>query len=154
MGDLSRKTARHLLTAMTTGVIMSRSRNMGLEALVARGHATDAPLLNIGGARILQHVAYTITPSGRAWLDETAVPIIRESTKSEHTPAAIALHRWTAEIDYRHDDGIRTSTRGLHELAELHDVVEAGPSFYAIAGIRIGAPRYCDPVTVEEAAQL
>lgn len=67
---------------MTAGVIMSRSRNMGLEALVERGHATDAPLLNIGGARILQHVAYTITPAGRAWLDETATPIIRESTKS------------------------------------------------------------------------
>lgn len=85
MGDLSRKTARHLLTAMSAGVIMSRSRNMGLEELVARRHATDAPLLNIGGARILQHVAYTITPSGRAWLDASAAPIIRESTKPTTT---------------------------------------------------------------------
>jgi hypothetical protein len=82
MGDLSRKTARHLLTAMTAGVIMSRSRNIGLEVLIERHHATAAPLLNVGGTRILQHVAYTITPAGRAWLDETAAPIIRESTNS------------------------------------------------------------------------
>lgn len=66
----------------------------------------------------------------------------------------IALHRWTVEIDYRHDDGIRTATRGLHELFELHDIVEAGPNFYAIAAIRIGPPRHSKPLTIEQAEVL
>ena len=66
----------------------------------------------------------------------------------------VSLHRWVAEIDYRHDDGIRTLVWSLHELSELHDIVEDGPSFYAIAAIRIGPPRHAAPVTVEEAAGL
>ncbi len=67
---------------------------------------------------------------------------------------AVNLHRWIAEIDYRHDDGIRTVARGMHELAELQAIVEAGPNFYAIAAIRISAPRHSDPLTVEQAAKL
>ena len=73
---------------------------------------------------------------------------------SAAAPAPVSLHRWVAEIDYRHDDGIRTVMRGLHELADLHDIVEAGPNFYAIAAIRIGAPRHADPLTVEQAEAL
>lgn len=66
----------------------------------------------------------------------------------------IALHRWVAEIDYRRDGGIQTVTKALHELRDLHDVVEAGPSFYAIAAIRIGPPRHADPVTIEQAEAM
>lgn len=65
----------------------------------------------------------------------------------------VLMHRWVAEIDYQHDDGVRTVTRGLHELTELHDIVEAGPNFYAIVAIRIGPPRHSAPLTVEEAEQ-
>lgn len=66
----------------------------------------------------------------------------------------VSLHRWVAEIDYRHDDGIRTVTRGLHELSELHDLVEAGPNFYAVAAIRVGPARHFRALTVEEASAL
>lgn len=66
----------------------------------------------------------------------------------------ISLHRWVAEIDYRYSDGIRTTTRGLHELAELHDIVESGPNFYAIAEIRVGPARHAAPLTVEQAEAL
>lgn len=69
-------------------------------------------------------------------------------------PEAISLHRWVAEIDYRHDDRTRTVVRGLQELSELHDIVEAGPTFYAIEAIRVGPPRHSSPLTVEEAAKL
>ncbi|MBD8548036.1 hypothetical protein [Sphingomonas sp. CFBP 8760] len=91
MTHLSPKTARHLLTAMTTGHILSRSRNMGLEALVERSHAISTPLLNHAGIRIAQHLVYSITEAGRAWLRPAAPTIIRDSTKSEPAPASIVL---------------------------------------------------------------
>ncbi len=68
--------------------------------------------------------------------------------------AVVELHRWTAEIKYRHNDGIRSRHVSMHELEELHDIVEAGPNFYAIAEIRIAPARLSDAVTVEQAEAM
>jgi hypothetical protein len=66
----------------------------------------------------------------------------------------IALHRWIAIINYRHDDGIKPRIVGLHELADLHDIVEAGPNFYTIDSIQVGPAQHHKPLTVEQAEQL
>jgi hypothetical protein len=47
----------------------------------------------------------------------------------------IALYRWIAAITYRHDDRDETRIVSFEELYELHDIIEAGPNFYAIADI-------------------
>jgi hypothetical protein len=64
--------------------------------------------------------------------------------------------RWTVTLTYYHGDGSRSSTINIHELYELQDIVESGPSFYAIESIVIGINTDADhpKVTVEEAANL
>jgi hypothetical protein len=69
-----------------------------------------------------------------------------------HEP--IALHRWTAEIRYRHNDGIRSRHVSFAEISELHDIVEDGPNFYAIEKIVIGPARLADAMTVEQSEEM
>ena len=61
--------------------------------------------------------------------------------------------RWTAKITYRYDDGLASRLFGVEEIYELHDIVEAGPSFYSIISIEIIPGDRCPKVTVEEGAR-
>jgi hypothetical protein len=45
--------------------------------------------------------------------------------------------RWRATIYYRTDVGLIDVEHELQELADLHDIVENGPSWYAIERIDI-----------------
>lgn len=47
----------------------------------------------------------------------------------------IALYRWVAVITYRHDASDEQRIVSFEELYELHDIIEAGPNFYAIKDI-------------------
>lgn len=49
----------------------------------------------------------------------------------------IALFRWIAAITYRHDDRDETRIVSFEEIYELHDIIEAGPNFYAIKDVVI-----------------
>lgn len=71
--------------------------------------------------------------------------------------AASEISRWIATIYYRTDGGILDVTHAIEELEDLHDIVEAGPNFYAIARIEIvlADPSFPKPgLTVEEAEKL
>jgi hypothetical protein len=61
--------------------------------------------------------------------------------------------RWTVTLTYYHGDGPRSSTINIHELYELQDIVERGPSFYSIESIVVAINTDADhpKVTVEEA---
>ena len=59
--------------------------------------------------------------------------------------------RWKTKITYRHDDGPRTTLLFIEELFELQDIIECGPSFYAIENIEVIPNDRCPKVTVEEA---
>jgi hypothetical protein len=61
--------------------------------------------------------------------------------------------RWTVTLTYYHGDGPRSSTINIHELYELQDIVERGPSFYSIESIVVSINTDADhpKVTVEEA---
>lgn len=61
--------------------------------------------------------------------------------------------RWTVTLTYYHGDGPRSSTINIHELYELQDIVERGPSFYSIESIVVSVNTDADhpKVTVEEA---
>ena len=61
------------------------------------------------------------------------------------------LHRWNVTITYRCDSGDRDEVRAIEEMSELHDIVERGPSLYAIKQILIEPAGRCGPVTVEDA---
>lgn len=61
----------------------------------------------------------------------------------------IALFRWIAEITYRHDDHDEKRVVSFEEIADLHDIVEAGPNFYSIANISIRPSGRVAPRTVE-----
>jgi hypothetical protein len=61
--------------------------------------------------------------------------------------------RWTVTLTYYHGDGPRSSTINIHELYELQDIVECGPSFYSIESIVVMPSERCPKVTVEEAAK-
>jgi hypothetical protein len=61
----------------------------------------------------------------------------------------IALFRWIAMVTYRHDDRDETRIVSFEELHELHDIVEAGPNFYAIKDIIIKPSGRVEPRTVE-----
>ena len=50
---------------------------------------------------------------------------------SKHSP------RWRAEITYNTTDGPVTTTHMLDEIWELHDIIEEGPTFCAVANINI-----------------
>ena len=45
--------------------------------------------------------------------------------------------RWKAIIWYRTDAGLIHVAHEIEELEELHDIVECGPSFYAIDRIEV-----------------
>lgn len=61
----------------------------------------------------------------------------------------IALFRWIAMITYRHDDRDETRVVSFEEMSDLHDIVEAGPNFYAIKEIHVKPSGRVDPRTVE-----
>lgn len=47
------------------------------------------------------------------------------------------IPRWTATVYYRHDAGLVDVVHYIEELEDLHDLVGAGPNFYAIEHIHI-----------------
>lgn len=61
----------------------------------------------------------------------------------------ITLYRWVATITYRHDTRDETRMVSFEELYELHDIIEAGPNFYAISDIVIKPGSRVRPRTVE-----
>lgn len=61
----------------------------------------------------------------------------------------IMLSRWVATITYRHDDHDETKLVTFEEISDLHDIIEAGPNFYAIVNIAIQPTGRCAPRTVE-----
>lgn len=65
------------------------------------------------------------------------------------------LVRWQARVTYLHDDGPREVVHDLHELFELHDLVETGAHWDTVVGItivRVGALE--SPLTVEESHSI
>lgn len=65
--------------------------------------------------------------------------------------------RWTATVHYRTDNGPLDVTHLIEELEDLHDLVEAGPNFYAIDRIEIVLTDQSYPkpgLTVEEAEAM
>ncbi len=63
--------------------------------------------------------------------------------------APVQLHRWSAKITYRHDDGPQSRLFNFEELEELQEIVERGPNFYAIESIVVIPGDRCPKVTVE-----
>ncbi|MHB9879140.1 hypothetical protein ACSMXM_05700 [Pacificimonas sp. ICDLI1SI03] len=61
----------------------------------------------------------------------------------------ITLKRWNAEITYRHAAKNETRVTSFEELFELHDIIERGPSFYAIENIVIRPSNRCPQETVD-----
>lgn len=59
--------------------------------------------------------------------------------------------RWTVRLTYRYSEGPRSITLKVEELFELQDIIECGPSFYAIENIEVMPNERCPKVTVEEA---
>lgn len=65
--------------------------------------------------------------------------------------------RWEARVVYRHDSGeLRGSVYALYELSGLHDLIEQGPHWDAVADIHIVRINHCTSptLTVEQAALL
>lgn len=54
------------------------------------------------------------------------------------------MMRWVATIYYRTERGTIDVDHAFDELEDLHDIVERGPSWYAIEKIEI---RYAQPTT-------
>ncbi|WP_395393142.1 hypothetical protein WBP07_18185 [Novosphingobium sp. BL-8A] len=63
----------------------------------------------------------------------------------------ITLYRWVAHITYRRDAGNEVRMVSFEEIADLHEIVEAGPNFYAIESIVIRPGGRCEAVTIEQA---
>lgn len=64
--------------------------------------------------------------------------------------------RWLAIVTYRTDSGPITVEHNIEELEEIHDLVEAGPSWFAISSIKITLQRDLsyEHLTIEEAEAL
>lgn len=63
--------------------------------------------------------------------------------------------RWTATIYYKTEAGIVDVVHDLEELADIHDVVEAGPHWDTIERVVIRrASKSIEGLTVEKAAVL
>lgn len=71
----------------------------------------------------------------------------------------MAKHRWRAVVIYR-TNKIETNsahTYEFSEIADLHDIIEAGPHFDTIIEIRItriNTPQELQFLTIEQAAKL
>jgi hypothetical protein len=63
-------------------------------------------------------------------------------------------NRWHVIIRYHSDHGFRDIERDIEELDELHDLVEGGPSWYAIKGIVITHNRKPSETRTLERAML
>lgn len=57
---------------------------------------------------------------------------------------------------YRHDDGVRPVEHWLSEIDDLHDLIERGPHFDAVAKIEVFRvfASTDEMLTVEQAARL
>lgn len=62
--------------------------------------------------------------------------------------------RWCAKVLYRTDNGLIDVEHMFNELEQLHDIVEAGPSWQAIDHIIVVYTGLHEKLTVEEAAAL
>ena len=64
--------------------------------------------------------------------------------------------RWRATVFYRTKTGTVDVEHDLEELAEIHDIVEAGPHWDTIEKIEIVRINHCDAadLTIERAAEL
>ncbi|MBO6542344.1 MAG: hypothetical protein JJ939_11485 [Alphaproteobacteria bacterium] len=64
--------------------------------------------------------------------------------------------RWLAVVTYRTDSGLVTVEHDIEELEEIQDLVEAGPSWFAISGIKITLQRDLgyERLTIEQAEAL
>ena len=56
---------------------------------------------------------------------------MKHKNMPKHSP------RWRAEITYNPAGGPATTTHMLNEIWELHDIIEEGPNFCAVANINI-----------------
>ncbi len=57
--------------------------------------------------------------------------------------------RWNVRVVYNTEDGDDVMEHKVSEIDEIHDIVEAGPSFYAIRQITITLANPANLVTVE-----
>ena len=62
--------------------------------------------------------------------------------------------RWTATVTYRSEVGLVPVEHDIAELAELHDLVEAGPDWNCITESSVKLNRRYYDVTIEEAEKL
>lgn len=62
--------------------------------------------------------------------------------------------RWAVVVWYRTDSGPVDVHHDLEELAELHDLIEAGPSWQAIDHIDIQYRGLPEKLTIEETKNL
>ena len=63
-------------------------------------------------------------------------------------------HRWCAKIFYRTSNGLIDVQHLFDELEQLHDIVEAGPSWQTIARIEVVYTGLKETLTIEEADAL
>ena len=61
--------------------------------------------------------------------------------------------RWAVNIYYFSESGTFTTNVQIEELAELHDIIEAGPNWNTIAKIEITLLRRSEEITYEEAVR-
>lgn len=62
--------------------------------------------------------------------------------------------RWEVRAWYRTDNGLVDVTHDIDELAELHEIIERGPSWLALDRIEIQYRGVPQRLTIEEAAKL
>jgi hypothetical protein len=63
--------------------------------------------------------------------------------------------RWQAVAYYWTDNGLASLTFNFDELEELQDLMEQGPSWYALDRIEVRyTDRHTDPQTVEESMRI
>lgn len=58
--------------------------------------------------------------------------------------------RWKATINYRTDNGAVDVVHYFEELEDLHDIVERGPSWYALINIDVRLASQHERLTVEQ----
>lgn len=66
------------------------------------------------------------------------------------------MKRWLAKISYRTEIGTKLVNHEFEELYELHDLVEKGPDWDAIASIEVSKfrPGPLGPLTLERAQSV
>ena len=66
------------------------------------------------------------------------------------------LKRWRVCVTYRTEEGYAEVETDLEELEDLHDLVETGPHFDTVVGIRVIRINHVDDefLTIERAERL